>query len=93
MRKPQCTVVHEDFRIERNAEITLFSHPSSVFLRKTKPILTPSARFRMSTGHSHEPLTTLVRGISHLPGAVPAGLVRALGFTLFPVFYKSVDKS
>ena len=26
-RKPQCTVVHEDFRFKRNAEITLFSHP------------------------------------------------------------------
>ena len=23
MRKPECTVVHEDFRIKRNAEITL----------------------------------------------------------------------
>ena len=26
MRKPQCTVVHEDFRIKRNAESTLLSH-------------------------------------------------------------------
>ena len=25
MRKPQCTGVHEDFRIKRNAEITLLS--------------------------------------------------------------------
>ena len=27
MRKPQCTAVHEDFRIKRNAESTLLSHP------------------------------------------------------------------
>ena len=27
MRKPQCTVVHEDFRIKRNEESTLLSHP------------------------------------------------------------------
>ena len=27
MRKPQCTVVHEDFRIKRNAEITLLGRP------------------------------------------------------------------
>ena len=27
MRKPQCTAVHEDFRIKRNAEITLLGHP------------------------------------------------------------------
>ena len=27
MRKPQCTGVHEDFRIKRNAEIALVSHP------------------------------------------------------------------
>ena len=27
MRKPQCTGVHEDFRIKRNAEITLLRHP------------------------------------------------------------------
>ena len=27
MRKPECTVVHEDFRIEYNAESTLFSRP------------------------------------------------------------------
>ena len=27
MRKTQCTVVHEDFRIKRNAENTLFSRP------------------------------------------------------------------
>ena len=27
MRKPQCTIVHEDFRIKRNAEITLLSYP------------------------------------------------------------------
>ena len=27
MRKPQCTVVHEDFRIKRNAESTLLSRP------------------------------------------------------------------
>ena len=33
----------------------------SLFLRKTGPILTPSARFRMSTGHSHKPLTTPVK--------------------------------
>ena len=26
MRKPQCTGVHEDFRIKRNAEITLLGH-------------------------------------------------------------------
>ncbi len=26
MRKPECTVVHEDFRIKRNAEITLLGH-------------------------------------------------------------------
>lgn len=26
MRKPQCTSVHEDFRIKRNAESALFSH-------------------------------------------------------------------
>ena len=28
MRKPQCTGVHEDFRIKRNAEITLLVHLS-----------------------------------------------------------------
>ena len=33
MRKPQCTVVHEDFRIKRNAEITFLSHPRSEFER------------------------------------------------------------
>ena len=27
MRKPQCTDVHEDFRIMRNAESTLLSWP------------------------------------------------------------------
>ena len=27
MRKPQCTSVHEDFRIKRNAEITLLGRP------------------------------------------------------------------
>ena len=27
MRKPECTVVHEDFRIKRNAEITLLGRP------------------------------------------------------------------
>ena len=27
VRKPQCTGVHEDFRIERNAENTLLGHP------------------------------------------------------------------
>ena len=27
MRKPQCTGVHEDFRIKRNAESTLLSQP------------------------------------------------------------------
>ena len=27
MRKPQCTDVHEDFRIKRNAESTLLSWP------------------------------------------------------------------
>ena len=29
IRKPQCTGVHEDFRIERNAENTLLSQPLS----------------------------------------------------------------
>ena len=27
MRKPQCTRVHEDFRIKYNAESTLLTHP------------------------------------------------------------------
>ena len=27
MRKPECTVVHEDFRIKRNAEIPLLGYP------------------------------------------------------------------
>ena len=27
IRKPQCTDVHEDFRIKRNAENTLLGHP------------------------------------------------------------------
>ena len=27
MRKPQCTGVHEDFRIKYNAESTLLTHP------------------------------------------------------------------
>ena len=27
MRKPQCTAVHEDLRIKRNAEITLLGRP------------------------------------------------------------------
>ena len=27
IRKPQCTDVHEDFRIKRNAEITLLGRP------------------------------------------------------------------
>ena len=27
MRKPQCTVVHEDFRFKRNEESTLLSRP------------------------------------------------------------------
>ena len=30
IRKPQCTDVHEDFRIKRNAENTLLSHPRLV---------------------------------------------------------------
>ena len=30
MRKPQCTLVHEDFRIKRNAEITLLGRPLAV---------------------------------------------------------------
>lgn len=29
MRKPQCTAVHEDFRIERNAESALFNRQLS----------------------------------------------------------------
>ena len=36
---------------------------------------TPSARFRMSTGHSHKPLSTPIRGIVRLPVAVPLGLL------------------
>ena len=28
MRKPQCAVVHKDFRIKRNEESTLLSRPS-----------------------------------------------------------------
>ena len=31
MRKPECTVVHEDFRIKRNAEITLLVRPRQTF--------------------------------------------------------------
>ena len=30
MRKPQCTSVHEDFRIKRNAEITLLGRPLNI---------------------------------------------------------------
>ena len=30
MRKPQCTGVHEDFRIKRNAEITLLGRPLNI---------------------------------------------------------------
>ena len=30
MRKPQCTGVHEDFRIKYNAESTLLTHPPVV---------------------------------------------------------------
>ena len=30
MRKPECTVVHEDFRIKRNAEISLLGRPLAV---------------------------------------------------------------
>ena len=32
MRKPQCTVVHEDFRIKRNAESALWDRPHSFAL-------------------------------------------------------------
>ena len=36
MRKPECTAVHEDFRIKRNAEITLLGHlPSKFFIVST----------------------------------------------------------
>ena len=31
MRKPECTVVHEDFRIKRNAEITLLGRPLALY--------------------------------------------------------------
>ena len=35
MRKPQCTVVHEDFRIKRNAESTLLSRPPALYYEET----------------------------------------------------------
>ena len=35
MRKPQCTVVHEDFRIKRNAESTLLSCPHALYYEET----------------------------------------------------------
>ena len=39
-RKPECTVVHEDFRIKRNAEITLLGHlPKKSGLAKRPPFL------------------------------------------------------
>ena len=40
MRKPQCTVVHEDFRIKRNAGITLLGRPLYLLCSMLLPIFT-----------------------------------------------------
>ena len=51
MRKPQCTIVYEDFRIKRNAEITLLSHPPEDNKRyKVKFYNLDDSRFKK--GHS-----------------------------------------
>ena len=58
MRKPQCTGVHEDFRIKRNAEITLLRHPLIAALhcqaigsrqRKCRWVGTPDLSQRLSS--------------------------------------------
>ena len=50
MRKPECTVVHEDFRIKRNAEITLLVRP-----RQTFPHIFPKEKGPRQNWHSPSP--------------------------------------
>ena len=55
MRKPECTGVHEDFRIKRNEESTLFSHPlyssnRSMYLHLVIEI----EKVGIRPGHSHK---------------------------------------
>ena len=54
MRKPQCTIVHEDFRIKRNAEITLLSHPPEDNKRyKVKFYNLDDSRFKKGQSLTH----------------------------------------
>ena len=74
MRRPQCTSVHEDFRIKRNAEITLLRHHAIAVAIAAASVLSCTKTI-VSTDDTRTPDSSVPR-ISFYPSA--SGMSKAL---------------